>query len=88
MEAIEAHGILRKRLGVLVHDCWAPYSDDLIPVSKQNSGVSLETPYFSRPYGRKIKRARIFFQFRADFGKIPFSTWGDTTLSPSTMDRP
>jgi transposase len=25
MEAIEAHGILRKRLGVLVHDCWAPY---------------------------------------------------------------
>lgn len=25
IEAIEAHGILRKRLGVLVHDCWAPY---------------------------------------------------------------
>jgi transposase len=25
MEAIEAHGILRKRLDVLVHDCWAPY---------------------------------------------------------------
>jgi transposase len=25
MEAIEAHGILRKHLGVLVHDCWAPY---------------------------------------------------------------
>jgi transposase len=25
MEAIEAHGILPKRLGVLVHDCWAPY---------------------------------------------------------------
>ena len=24
-EAIEAHGILPKRLGVLVHDCWAPY---------------------------------------------------------------
>jgi transposase len=25
MEAIEAHGILPKRLGVLVHDCWSPY---------------------------------------------------------------
>jgi transposase len=25
MEAIEAQGILPKRLGVLVHDCWAPY---------------------------------------------------------------
>lgn len=25
MEAIEAHGILPTRLGVLVHDCWAPY---------------------------------------------------------------
>ena len=25
MEAIVAHGILPKRLGVLVHDCWAPY---------------------------------------------------------------
>lgn len=25
LEAIEAHGILPKRLGVLVHDCWAPY---------------------------------------------------------------
>jgi transposase len=25
MEAIEAHGILPRRLGVLVHDCWAPY---------------------------------------------------------------
>lgn len=25
LEAIEAHGILPKRMGVLVHDCWAPY---------------------------------------------------------------
>lgn len=25
MEAIEAHGILPKRLGVLIHDCWKPY---------------------------------------------------------------
>jgi len=25
LEAIEAHAILPKRLGVLVHDCWAPY---------------------------------------------------------------
>ena len=25
MAAIEAHGILPKRLGVLVHDCWGPY---------------------------------------------------------------
>ena len=25
LEAIEAHGILPKRIGVLVHDCWAPY---------------------------------------------------------------
>jgi transposase len=25
LEAIEAHGILLKRMGVLVHDCWAPY---------------------------------------------------------------
>lgn len=25
MAAIEAHGILPNRLGVLVHDCWAPY---------------------------------------------------------------
>jgi transposase len=25
MEAIEAHDILPNRLGVLVHDCWAPY---------------------------------------------------------------
>jgi transposase len=25
LEAITAHGILPKRLGVLVHDCWAPY---------------------------------------------------------------
>ncbi len=25
MEAITAHGILPNRLGVLVHDCWAPY---------------------------------------------------------------
>jgi transposase len=25
MEAIEAHGILPRLLGVLVHDCWAPY---------------------------------------------------------------
>ena len=25
MEAIEAHGILPKRIGVLVHGCWAPY---------------------------------------------------------------
>ena len=25
MEAIVAHGILPERLGVLVHDCWAPY---------------------------------------------------------------
>ena len=25
MVAIEAHGILPKRIGVLVHDCWAPY---------------------------------------------------------------
>lgn len=25
LEAIEAHGILQKRTGVLVHDCWAPY---------------------------------------------------------------
>lgn len=25
LEAIVAHGILPKRLGVLVHDCWAPY---------------------------------------------------------------
>lgn len=25
MEAMSAHGILPKRLGVLVHDCWAPY---------------------------------------------------------------
>jgi transposase len=25
MQAIEAHGILPKLLGVLVHDCWAPY---------------------------------------------------------------
>ena len=25
LEAMEAHGILPKRLGVLVHDCWAPY---------------------------------------------------------------
>lgn len=25
MEAIMAHGILPKRMGVLVHDCWAPY---------------------------------------------------------------
>ncbi|WP_229423732.1 IS66 family transposase [Massilia frigida] len=25
LEAINAHGILPKRIGVLVHDCWAPY---------------------------------------------------------------
>jgi len=25
IDAINAHGILPKRLGVLVHDCWAPY---------------------------------------------------------------
>lgn len=25
IEGIEAHGILPKRLGVLIHDCWAPY---------------------------------------------------------------
>ena len=25
LEAIEAHGILPKCFGVLVHDCWAPY---------------------------------------------------------------
>ncbi len=25
LDAITAHGILPKRLGVLVHDCWAPY---------------------------------------------------------------
>lgn len=25
MEAIEAHGILKNRTGVLVHDCWTPY---------------------------------------------------------------
>lgn len=25
MEAIDAHGILPKRIAVLVHDCWAPY---------------------------------------------------------------
>lgn len=25
LEAVEAHGILPKRTGVLVHDCWAPY---------------------------------------------------------------
>jgi transposase len=25
LDAIAAHGILPKRLGVLVHDCWAPY---------------------------------------------------------------
>lgn len=25
MEAIAAHGILPQRLGILVHDCWAPY---------------------------------------------------------------
>jgi transposase len=25
LEAIEAHGILPKRIGVLMHDCWAPY---------------------------------------------------------------
>ena len=25
LEAIVAHGILPKRIGVLVHDCWAPY---------------------------------------------------------------
>lgn len=25
MDAIEAHGILPKRLGVLIHDCWGPY---------------------------------------------------------------
>jgi len=25
--AIEAHGILRSRIAVLVHDCWAPYWD-------------------------------------------------------------
>ena len=27
MPAIEDHGILRKRIAVLVHDCWAPYWD-------------------------------------------------------------
>ena len=27
MPAIEAHGILRRRIAVLVHDCWAPYWD-------------------------------------------------------------
>ena len=27
MDAIEAHGILRKRIATLVHDCWAPYWD-------------------------------------------------------------
>jgi len=27
MPAIEAHGILRSRTAVLVHDCWAPYWD-------------------------------------------------------------
>ena len=27
MQAIEAHGILRKRIAALVHDCWAPYWD-------------------------------------------------------------
>jgi transposase len=27
MDAIEAHGILRKRIAILVHDCWAPYWD-------------------------------------------------------------
>ena len=27
MIAIEAHGILRKRIAVLVHDCWGPYWD-------------------------------------------------------------
>lgn len=27
MPAIEAHGILRSRIAVLVHDCWAPYWD-------------------------------------------------------------
>ena len=34
MAAIEAHGILPNRLGVLVHDCWAPYwkLDDSINV--------------------------------------------------------
>lgn len=25
LEAIAAHGILPKRIGILVHDCWAPY---------------------------------------------------------------
>jgi transposase len=25
LEAIEAHGILPKRMGVLVHDSWAPW---------------------------------------------------------------
>ncbi|MGK5024513.1 IS66 family transposase [Janthinobacterium sp. RB2R34] len=25
LEAIAAHGILPKRVGILVHDCWAPY---------------------------------------------------------------
>jgi transposase len=52
MEAIQAHGILPKLMGVLVHDCWAPYWQLACPHALCNAHLLRELVYVQELTGQ------------------------------------
>jgi len=67
LEAIEAHGILPKRIGVLVHDCWAPYwkLDDCIH-ALCNAHLLRELVYVGELTGQAWPKAMMDFLLSAN----------------------
>ena len=67
LEAIEAHGILPKRMGVLVHDCWAPYwkLDDCIH-ALCNAHLLRELVYVNELTGQAWPQAMMNFLLSAN----------------------
>lgn len=62
LEAIEAHGILPRRIGVLVHDCWAPYWKlDDGPHALCNAHLLRELLYVKEITGQEWPQAMMQF---------------------------
>ena len=67
LDAIQAHGILPKRTGVLVHDCWAPYwkLDDCIH-ALCNAHLLRELVYVEELTGQAWPKAMMDFLLSAN----------------------
>ena len=67
LEAIEAHAILPKRMGVLVHDCWAPYWKlDDGPHALCNAHLLRELLYVKEITGQEWPQAMTKFLLTAN----------------------